>query len=182
MAKARNTKSTGGRGSAEAIEKRRAARQLNALLTSGPKKQQLDGRTAKRRARLIAELKDGGKDGKPLQPIDFLKHIEDLFGIGETAASLRKQGVKARKLELTPEIQETIEATQKAYGFKSETWKMLGVDLFGADEAPTPAPAPAKKAAKKAPAKKAAKKPAKKAAKKAPRRAAKATKGRRTKK
>ena len=48
MAKARKSskKSSGGRGSAEAIEKRRVARQLNTLLTEGGSSSpKLDGRT-----------------------------------------------------------------------------------------------------------------------------------------
>lgn len=148
MARAKKTrKSSGGRGSAEAIEKRRVARQLNSLLTGGSKKgAKLDGRTEKRRQRLIKELKSG-KAGTELKPIDVVSHVNELLDIGETLASLKKQGVKVRKTEASPEILEIAERTQKAYGFKPDAWKMLGLSV-GAKPAPKKR-RPAKKATKK---------------------------------
>ena len=130
MAKARKAtkKTSGGRGSAEAIEKRKVARHLNSLLTDGVRDARLDGRTEKRRQRLITELKEGRR-GKPLKPIDFLQSVHDLLEIGETIASLKKQGVKARKTELNDEVMETVERTQAAYNFRPEAWKLLGVTL-----------------------------------------------------
>jgi hypothetical protein len=119
----------GGRGSKEAIAKRRTARQLNTLLTGGARTtDRLDGRTEKRRRRLVKELKEG-KRGKPLKPIDMVTYVNELFEIGETLASLRKQGVKPRRTELTPEVVAVAKAAQEAYGFRPEAWKMLGIDL-----------------------------------------------------
>ncbi len=122
-------KAATGRGSKEAIEKRRVARQLNALLTGGIKAgSKLDGRTEKRRLRLIKELKDG-RSGKPLKPIDFVTHVDELLDLGESIASLKKAGVKPRKTELSPEILGAVERTQEAYQLRAESWKMLGVSL-----------------------------------------------------
>jgi len=129
MAKARKKKTSGGRGSAEAIEKRRAARAFNALLTSDAKKDRLDGRTEKRRQRLIKELKEGKRGNKELKPVDFLQHVEDLLSIGESVSSLKKQGVKVRKLESTPEVMDSVERMQAAYDFRPETWKMFGITV-----------------------------------------------------
>jgi hypothetical protein len=118
-----------GRGSPEAIAKRRAARQLNTLLTGGVRDpNKIDGRTEKRRKRLIRELKDG-KRGQPLKPIDFVSHVNELMEIGESLSSLKKHGVKPRKTELTPDNVAIAEQTQAAYSFRPEAWKMLGLNV-----------------------------------------------------
>ncbi len=123
------TKSSGGRGSAEAIEKRRVARQLNSLLTGGSKaRSKIDGRTEKRRQRLVAELVDG-KGGKPLKPNDAVDHTNELLSLGETIASLKKQGVKPRKTPLTADVVETVERAQSAYSFHPDAWKILGIQV-----------------------------------------------------
>ena len=122
-------KSSGGRGSKEAIEKRRAARQLNTLLTGGARDpDKVDGRTEKRRKRLIKELKEGRR-GRPLKPIDFVSNVDELMDLGETISSLKKHGVKQRKTEQTPEITQVAVQTQEAYGFRAEAWKLLGINL-----------------------------------------------------
>ena len=159
MARAKKTrKSSGGRGSAEAIEKRRVARQLNSLLTDGPSKgAKLDGRTEKRRQRLVKELK-GGRSGSELKPIEVVSHVNELLDIGESLSSLKKQGVKVRKTDPSPEINEIVERTQQAYGFKPDAWKMLGLTVD--------APAETAKATAKKPTRKIVKKTVKKAAKK----------------
>ncbi len=124
-----NAKTSGGRGSPEAIEKRRTARQLNTLLSGGSKaSSRLDGRTEKRRQRLVKELK-AGRRGTPLKPIDFVSHVNELLQIGETLGSLRKQGVKPRKVEATPAILDIARRTQKAYEFRTEAWKLLGLEV-----------------------------------------------------
>lgn len=129
MTTKKSKKSSGGRGSAEAIEKRRVARQLNALLTGATgKKTKLDGRTEKRRQRLIKELKSG-KGGKPLKPHDVLQHAHELLEIGETMASLRKQGVKPRRIDLSEEILEVIKRHASAFQFRPEAWRMLGLKV-----------------------------------------------------
>jgi hypothetical protein len=124
-------KSTGGRGSAEAIEKRRVARQLNTLFGGGSSQPgKLDGRTEKRRQRLLKELKDG-RAGQALKPIEIIAHANELLEMGETLSTIRKNGVKTSKLELdgSPEKVETVLRAQEAYGFRAEVWKLLGIDL-----------------------------------------------------
>jgi hypothetical protein len=110
------------------VEKRRAARQLNSLLSGGEGGLPLDGRTEKRRKRLIKELV-GGRRGTPLKPIDVVTHVNELLDIGETIPSLKKQGVKPRKTDLTEEVLEVVRWTQQAYEFRPEAWQMLGIDL-----------------------------------------------------
>jgi hypothetical protein len=124
-------KSTGGRGSAEAIEKRRVARQLNTLFGGGNNQPgKLDGRTEKRRLRLLKELKDG-RAGQALKPIEIIAHANELLEMGETLSTIRKNGVKTPKLELdgSSERVETVLRAQEAYGFRPEVWKLLGIDL-----------------------------------------------------
>ena len=119
------------RGSPEAIEKRRAARALNAIFVGrqeGP--QGLDGRTEKRRKRLVAELKEGkSAKGEALQPVEQLQHVNDLMEIGETVATLRKQGVRFPRTRV-PELKgadDLIAQVQEAYSFRDEAWRILGV-------------------------------------------------------
>lgn len=127
-----------GRGSPEAVEKRRAARALNTIYARasgapGPR----DGRTEKRRRRLIQELKDGRR-GKPLKPIDVLTHASELFELGETLASLKKQGVRPIAAPNTAEMIEAARRVMAAYGMKHpEVFTLIGLELPGA--------APAKK-------------------------------------
>jgi hypothetical protein len=124
-------KDSGGRGSAEAIEKRRVARQLNTLFGGGGSGSgKLDGRTEKRRQRLLKELKEG-KGGKELKPIEIITHANELLQMGETLSSIRKNGVRASKVELegSAERADTVMRAQEAYGFRPEVWKLLGIDL-----------------------------------------------------
>jgi len=134
VARSRKTSKTksGGRGSKEAIAKRRAARQLNQLFSEGGNRGRgLDGRTEKRRQRLLKELKEG-KKGKPLKAIEVLTHTHELLELGETITSIKKTGAKPVKAELNAEDMEIVEATQKEYGFREDAWKMLGVSLGSA--------------------------------------------------
>ena len=134
MTTKKSKNASGGRGSAEAIEKRRVARQLNALLTTGTgKKSKLDGRTEKRRQRLIKELKSG-KSGKALKPHDVLQHTHELLEIGESLASLRKQGVKPRRIDVTEEVLEVIKRHASAFQFRPEAWRMLGLKVDSSGE------------------------------------------------
>jgi hypothetical protein len=122
-----------GRGSTEAIEKRRVARQLNALFSpSNAENGKRDGRTEKRRQRLLKELKEGRR-GEPLKPIEIVSHADELLTLGETLGSIRKNGVRTSKQEgsLSADQLEAVRRTQAAYAFRSEVWKLLGIDLHG---------------------------------------------------
>ena len=126
--KKRTNKVATGRGSKEAIEKRRVARHLNALLTGKASRPKLDGRTEKRRQRLLKELKDG-KRGKPIKPIEIVQHVDELLKMGESISSVRRAGVKPRRTTLTDEIAETVSSAQKVYGFERDAWRMLGLEI-----------------------------------------------------
>lgn len=124
-------KDTGGRGSAEAIEKRRVARQLNTLFGANTNAAgKLDGRTEKRRQRLLKELKEG-KRGHALKPIEVVSHANELLDMGETLATIRKNGVKTQKIELegSDDRLDAVKRAQEAYQFHAEVWKLLGIDL-----------------------------------------------------
>ena len=121
-------KAATGRGSKEAIEKRRVARRLNTLLAANTSRPKLDGRTEKRRQRLLKELKDG-KRGKPIKPIEVVQHVDELLKMGESMASLRRAGVKPRRTSLNDEVAETVAVAQKSYQFEREAWRMLGLDV-----------------------------------------------------
>ena len=51
--------------------------------------------------------------------------------MGETLSSIRKNGVRASKVELegSSERADTVLRAQEAYGFRPEVWKLLGIDL-----------------------------------------------------
>jgi hypothetical protein len=137
VARSRSTSKSkgGGRGSPEAIAKRRAARHLNSLFGEGGRSAgALDGRTEKRRRRLLAELKDG-RNGRPLKAIEILTHTNELLELGETLSSIRKAGAKPLKSSITDSDRDVIMSTQTEYGFRPEAWKMLGVDISGGESA-----------------------------------------------
>lgn len=123
------TKLGNKRGSPEAVAKRRAARALNRLFEEGGSSTSLDGRTLKRKKRLLDELKKGRK-GKPLKALEVLTHSTELLKLGETLTSLRKM---KPLLPPTPSLDgdgiEIILTTQDSYGFDPRAWKLLGVDL-----------------------------------------------------
>lgn len=117
-----------GRGSPEAVEKRRSARALNTLFAQRQGAGGLDGRTEKRRRRLIQELKEGRR-GKPLKPIDVLTHAAELFELGETLASLKKHGVRSLSAPDTPELREAAQRVRAAYGIPGDAFKLIGLDI-----------------------------------------------------
>ncbi|WP_394833524.1 hypothetical protein LVJ94_44155 [Pendulispora rubella] len=117
------------RGSPEAIEKRRAARMFNDVLGGrGLSAQKLDGRTEKRRQRLLRELENGTARGaRELKPLDVLQRVEELLELGEPLASIRKVS-KMRKPPAFPEgVVDVVERLHKAYGFRPETYRFVGI-------------------------------------------------------
>ncbi|MEM9072329.1 MAG: hypothetical protein AAGE52_27730 [Myxococcota bacterium] len=113
----------------------------------GSKKEKLDGRTEKRRQRLIKELK-GGRGGRPLKPHDALSHTNELLEIGETFASLKKQGVKARKVDLSDDVLEIIKRHAKAFNFHPDAWRILSLRVDAKGDIVPRRRGPAKKARK----------------------------------
>jgi hypothetical protein len=117
------------RGSPEAIEKRKAARIFNDVLGGGGGAgHKLDGRTEKRRQRLLKELEQGMARGtKELKPLDVLQHVQELLELGEPLSSIRKV-TKVRKNALPPDsIVEVVGRLQKAYGFRPEVYRFVGI-------------------------------------------------------
>lgn len=116
------------RGSPEAIAKRRAARAFNDLLDpTGPSR--LDGRTEKRRRRLLSELESGKArgSGKPLKPVDVLTHASELLGLGETVAGIRKVCRPRAALPADARLLDALGRLHRAYGFPREAYQVLGV-------------------------------------------------------
>ncbi len=142
------------RGSPEAIEKRRAARLFNDVLggrPGGPRKR--DGRTEKRRQRLMRELESGKARGaRELKPLDVLQRVHELLELGEPLRSIRKVA-KVRKSAVAPEaIVEVVGRLHKAYGFRPECYRFVGVgdDVLrhaGVLDAESPRPARVRKRA-----------------------------------
>ena len=117
------------RGSPEAIAKRRAARHFNDVLSGrGAAAQGLDGRTAKRRERLLKELAEGKARGsRELKPLDVLLRVQELMDLGEPVGSIRKVA-KARRLTLAPDaLVGAVEKLHAAYGFRPEAYRFVGI-------------------------------------------------------
>jgi hypothetical protein len=118
------------RGSPEAIEKRRVARLFNDILGGrrvGAHRQ--DGRTEKRRQRLMRELESGKARGsRELKPLDVLVRVHELLELGESLRSIRKVA-RLRKTAVPPEAMvEVVSRLHKAYGFRAECYRFVGVD------------------------------------------------------
>ena len=133
MAKAgegkRSAKALNRRGSPEAIEKRRAARIFNDVLGGrGSSAAKLDGRTEKRRQRLLRELEQGQARGaRELKPLDVLQRVQELMDLGEPLSSIRKV-TKVRKNTLPADsVVDIVERLQKAYGFRPEVYRFVGI-------------------------------------------------------
>lgn len=116
------------RGSPEAIAKRRAARAFNDLLDPGSGR--LDGRTEKRRQRLLSELEAGKRrgSGRELKPVEILSHVDELLALGQPPATLRKV-LKPRQLSAeTDTLVDVLRRLHQAYGFRPEAYRLLGLD------------------------------------------------------
>lgn len=116
------------RGSPEAIEKRRAARLFNDVLGGRAAAGKLDGRTEKRRQRLLAELESGKtRAGRELKPLDVLQHVQELLAIGEPLASIRKVA-KVRKHGVADgDLADVVGRLHKAYAFRPEAYRFVGI-------------------------------------------------------
>lgn len=118
------------RGSPEAIEKRRVARVFNDILGGrGAAAHKLDGRTEKRRRRLLEELEVGKARGsRELKPLDVLQRVQELMDLGESLSSIRKVA-KVRKSAVAAEaIVGVVERLHRAYGFRPEVYRFVGID------------------------------------------------------
>jgi hypothetical protein len=127
----RATKPASGRASAEAVEKRRAARHFNDVLLGGGRPARLDGRTEKRRQRLLDELRRGSarSGGKELKPIDVLLRVQSLLEIDEPVASIKKVCKPPRPVPDSDEVVEGVRTLHRAYGFAPEAYQFVGIDV-----------------------------------------------------
>jgi hypothetical protein len=118
------------RASPEAVEKRRAARLFNQALLGDAGGGAPDGRTERRRRRLLDELARGAARGgkRALKPIDVLSRVQELLSLGEPLASIRKACPRPRPVEATPEIVEGIRRIHRAYEFPIEAYAFVGLD------------------------------------------------------
>jgi hypothetical protein len=117
------------RGSPEAIAKRRAARLFNDVLGGrNPAANKLDGRTEKRRQRLLKELEDGKARGeRELKPLDVLQRVQELMDMGEPLSAIRKVA-RVRKTSLPPDsIVTVVQRLHAAYGFRPEAYRFVGI-------------------------------------------------------
>lgn len=117
------------RGSPEAIEKRRVARVFNDILGGrGAASHKLDGRTEKRRQRLLKELEAGKARGsRELKPLDVLQRVQELMDLGEPLSSIRKVA-KVKKSAVAPDtIVGVVERLHRAYSFRPEVYRFVGI-------------------------------------------------------
>lgn len=130
MAKAKaSARPANRRGSPEAVEKRKVARMFNDLLGGrGPSSQKLDGRTEKRRQRLLRELEQGQAHGaRELKPLDILQRVQELLELGEAIANIRKV-CKVPKTPVQNEgIVELVKRLHNAYAFRPEAYRFVGI-------------------------------------------------------
>ncbi len=117
------------RGSPEAIEKRRVARLFNDILggrRAGAHTH--DGRTEKRRQRLMRELESGKVRGaRELKPLDVLQRVNELLDLGEPMSSIRKVTRVRRTAVPAESMVEVVSRLHRAYGFRPECYRFVGV-------------------------------------------------------
>jgi len=115
------------RGSIEAIEKRRAGRLFNDVLGGRRTSSKLDGRTEKRRLRLLKELESGTRGKRELKPLDVLQHVQELLELGEPIASIRKVAKPRKSLVPEEQLVDVVGRLHKAYSFRPEVYRFVGV-------------------------------------------------------
>ncbi len=116
------------RGSPEAIEKRRVARMFNDVLGGGAPASKLDGRTAKRRERLLRELEENRAHGqRELKPLDVLQRIQELLELGEPLTAIKKVRKIPKPSTSNGDTVELIQRLHQAYNFKPETYRFVGI-------------------------------------------------------
>jgi hypothetical protein len=104
------------------------ARLFNDILGGRVGAHKQDGRTEKRRQRLIRELESGKARGsRELKPLDVLVRVHELLNLGEPLSSIRKIA-KVRRAAATPEeMVEVVGRLHKAYAFRPECYRFVGV-------------------------------------------------------
>lgn len=122
------TKVDNRRGSPEAVAKRRAARAFNEAVL-GQASRGPDGRTERRRRRLLQELADGRTSGgQALKPLDVLLRAQALLELGDTLATLIEARTPPASLPVTDELVARVRALHEAYGLAPEVYRFVGID------------------------------------------------------
>ena len=118
------------RAAPDVVDKRRAARRFNALIEGSGRTGGLDGRTEKRRARILAELESGlfRASKRALKPIDVLLRVQALLEMGEPVVGIRRACRPPRAIAASTEIVEGVRSIHDAYGFRPEAYAFVGVD------------------------------------------------------
>lgn len=125
---------TNRRGSPEAIEKRRVARLFNDVLGGNAPAAKLDGRTAKRRERLLRELEENRHGSRELKPLDVLQRVHELLVLGESLSTIKKVRKIPKPSASNADTVELIQRLHHAYAFKPESYRFVGIsdDVLGA--------------------------------------------------
>lgn len=110
------------------MAKRRAARAFNeVVLGQGPRTG--DGRTERRRRRLLQELAEGAtKAGHELKPIDVLLRVQALLDLGETVASITAARPPPEPVKSTDALVDGVRKLHEAYGFAPEAYRFVGIE------------------------------------------------------
>jgi hypothetical protein len=117
------------RASPEAVAKRRAARAFNeVVLGPGPGPRAGDGRTERRRRRMLHELAQGATgSGHELKPIDVLLRVQALLDLGETVASISAARALPEPVKTTDALVEGVRRLHQAYAFAPEVYRFVGI-------------------------------------------------------
>jgi len=115
------------RASPEAVAKRRAARTFNEVVL-GPGARAPDGRTERRRRRLLEELSAGAtRSGQELKPIEVLLRAQALLDLGETLASILGARTPRSPVPVTDALVDGVRKLHAAYSFAIELYPLVGV-------------------------------------------------------
>lgn len=116
------------RASPEAVAKRRAARVFNEAI-AGPSPRPGDGRTERRRRRLLQELTEGvTRAGHELKPIDVLLRAQALLDLGEPLSALVAARPAPPAVQITEALVSGVKALHAAYAFAPDVYRLVGID------------------------------------------------------
>ncbi|MCZ7685734.1 MAG: hypothetical protein M5U28_45905 [Sandaracinaceae bacterium] len=89
----------------------------------------MDGRTLKRKKRLLKELQEGRR-GETLKAHEVLGHVTELMTLGENLTTIRqlKPRVPATPAH-TPEFLDAVRSTQRSYNYDARAWRILGINI-----------------------------------------------------
>lgn len=118
-------KAANRRGSPEAVEKRRVARAFNERFADAVAPP-LDGRTARRRARLLAELAHGHDDGRPFRPLDVLVRVHELLALGCSEHAIAAAHRPPRSVRVTADKVALVRQLHAAHGFSPASYRFVG--------------------------------------------------------